>query len=69
MAVNNTSQPRHQPLKHSLLFVVIAVADARSPRMAPDPGGNEEETEPGCSQRRMFQRVDIGLGLTVKRKR
>src|SRR5438105_258955 len=63
---SNVSQARHQTLKGRLLFVVIAVADASATGMTPDFGGDEEEPESGCGQRRMLQRVHVGLRLAVK---
>ena len=45
---------------------MVAVADARATGMAPDFGGDEEEPESGCGQRRMLQRVDVGLRVAVK---
>ena len=45
---------------------MVAVADASAAGMTPDFSSDEEKPESGCGQRRMLQRVHVGLGLAVK---
>ena len=65
-ARDDVSQARHQTLEGCLLFVMVAVADAGATSMTPDLGGDEEKAESGGGQRRMLERVDVGLRFAVE---
>ena len=60
------AKPGHQPLKESLLLVLIAVVDIGAACMAPDLGGDEEKPQPGNGQCRVIEFRRIGHRFAVK---
>ena len=58
-ARRDATQPIHQPVEHALLFVLIAIAHASAPGVAPDLGGYEQEAQPRGRQSCVLQRGGV----------
>jgi len=59
-------QTIHEPLKQASVGVMVAVTDADSARVAPDPGRQKEKFQPGGGQRRMPERVHFGVFFAIE---
>src|ERR1700686_2454843 len=62
----NRPHPVHQALEEASVFVVIAIADAYSPRMPPDLGRQEQEPQTRRRQRRVPHRPDVSTFFTIE---
>ena len=64
-AAGNRSQPVHQALEDAFLLVVVAVADADPPGMAPDPGRQKVH----CGGSRSTWRIPVSIGSRSRKRR
>ncbi len=62
----NFPQPIHQPLEQSALRILIAIADAHSPRVPPELGRHKQKTQSRRDQGRMLQVIRFELFFPVE---
>jgi hypothetical protein len=63
---NDLSQSIHQPLEQAALGILITVADAHSPGVAPDLGRQEQETQTGYWQCSVLQILHFALLVALE---
>src|ERR1022692_1778289 len=65
---HDVPQPRHQPLEHALLLVVIAVVHSGATGVPPDLSRHEQEAQSRGSQGRVAQFGGVGLRLAIEQQ-